>query len=144
MLCPESTCYLSHYVSSSIHDNDPEILESEKQRNLKGEQYKTSSPHKHAPGWNEYLASTSEAYTKADKSTATVEEMQQETLTRVEARHPKTVVEAVAEKVTDALEGAKEVATEAKDTIMGPLASAGKTLTGSDDASSKETKKKKY
>jgi hypothetical protein len=68
--------------------------------------------------------------------------MQKETLSRVEARHPKTVVEAVAEKVTDALEGVKEAANEAKDTIVGPLASAGKTLTGNDDASSKETQKR--
>jgi hypothetical protein len=47
-----------------IHDNDPEILEREKQRNLRNEQHETSTPHKHAPGWNEHLASTSEAYTK--------------------------------------------------------------------------------
>lgn len=54
--------------SGSMHDNDPELLEREKNKNLKGEQYESSSPHKHAPGWNEYLASTSEAYTKVSMS----------------------------------------------------------------------------
>lgn len=50
---------------STIHGNDPELLEQEKQRNLNKEQHHTSTPHEHAPGWNEYLATTSEAYTKA-------------------------------------------------------------------------------
>lgn len=49
-----------------MHDNDPELLEQEKQRNLQQKQHLTSTPHEHAPGWNEYLASTSEAYTKVD------------------------------------------------------------------------------
>lgn len=55
---------------STIHDNDPETLEMEKQRNLKGEQDHTSAPHKQAPGWNEHLASTSEAFIKVRSSTA--------------------------------------------------------------------------
>ena len=42
-----------------------QLLEEEKRRNLRGEQHKTSTPHpKHAPGWNESLASASEAYVK--------------------------------------------------------------------------------
>ena len=48
-----------------MHDNDPEILELEKKRNLSKQQHKTSTPHAHAPGWNEYLASASEASIKA-------------------------------------------------------------------------------
>lgn len=63
-----------------MHDNDPEvcillscpgckltkdqILELEKNRNLRGVQHKTSTPHSHAPGWNETLASASEASVK--------------------------------------------------------------------------------
>ncbi|KAL0062100.1 hypothetical protein AAF712_011027 [Marasmius tenuissimus] len=48
--------------TSSRHENDPHTLETEKQRNLKGTQDQTSTPHKkHAPGWNEHLASDSEA-----------------------------------------------------------------------------------
>lgn len=41
-----------------------QILETEKVRNLTGTQYKTSTPLKHAPGWNEYLATASEASVK--------------------------------------------------------------------------------
>jgi hypothetical protein len=48
-----------------MHDNDPEILELEKRRNLAKIQHKTSTPHAHAPGWNEHLASASEASVKA-------------------------------------------------------------------------------
>ncbi|KAG8713285.1 hypothetical protein FRC11_012694 [Ceratobasidium sp. 423] len=42
--------------------NDPEVLEREKQKNLRGEQHST---HTNAPGWNELLASDSEANIKA-------------------------------------------------------------------------------
>lgn len=43
--------------ASSRHDNNPEVLQHEKARNLKGEQ-DSSAPHKDtAPGWNERLAS---------------------------------------------------------------------------------------
>ncbi|KAF8183939.1 hypothetical protein BJ912DRAFT_538813 [Pholiota molesta] len=52
-----------------MHENDPEVLEREKQRNLKrGTIDLTSTPHEHAPGWNEALASASEAIVKAEKS----------------------------------------------------------------------------
>lgn len=114
---------------SSIHDNDPELLEAEKQKNLKGLQNDTSAPHKHAPGWNEYLATTSEAYTKADKSDAPINEIQSTTVEWVKKRHPPAggdATETVVEKVSDMAEGMKEAALQAKDTILGPLASAGK------------------
>lgn len=43
----------------------PQVLEQEKKRNLSKEQHKTSTPHPdHAPGWNENLASASEAAIK--------------------------------------------------------------------------------
>ncbi|KAK1924789.1 hypothetical protein DB88DRAFT_486874 [Papiliotrema laurentii] len=55
-------------TTSSIHDNDPNRLAKEKARNLSGEQ-DSSAPHKeHAPGWNEHLASESEANVKADQA----------------------------------------------------------------------------
>ncbi|WWC85395.1 uncharacterized protein L201_000258 [Kwoniella dendrophila CBS 6074] len=55
--------------ASSVHGNDPKIIEEEKQRNLSGNQ-DSSAPHKeHAPGWNEHLASDSEAAVKADQAT---------------------------------------------------------------------------
>ncbi|ODN84685.1 hypothetical protein L202_00581 [Cryptococcus amylolentus CBS 6039] len=50
------------------HGNDPEVLQKEKARNLRGEQ-DSSAPHKeHAPGWNEHLASDAEANVKADQA----------------------------------------------------------------------------
>ncbi|KAH9944990.1 uncharacterized protein BXZ73DRAFT_86581 [Epithele typhae] len=50
--------------SSTMHDNDPEVLEAEKLRNLSRQQHKTSTPIPEAPGWNESLASASEAAIK--------------------------------------------------------------------------------
>lgn len=51
-----------------MHDNDPEILEREKYRNLSKTQHRTSTPLDNAPGWNEHLATASEASVKADRS----------------------------------------------------------------------------
>lgn len=45
-----------------------QLLEQEKKRNLSKSQHKTSTPHKYAPGWNEYLASASEANVKVHRS----------------------------------------------------------------------------
>ncbi|KAI0750086.1 hypothetical protein C8Q80DRAFT_1100636 [Daedaleopsis nitida] len=52
------------YYSSTMHDNDPDVLEQEKRRNLSKQQHKTSTPIPEAPGWNEHLASASEAAVK--------------------------------------------------------------------------------
>lgn len=70
-----------------MHDNDPEVLEREKRRTLSGEHLKT--PHiKGAPGWNEHLASASEAYVKADKHEhGSVDDMQRATVDYVHTRH---------------------------------------------------------
>ena len=62
-------------------DNDPEKLESEKRKNLQGDPAKGKEQENHhlpgAKGWNENLASDSEASVKADKHAPdTVEEMQ--------------------------------------------------------------------
>ncbi|KAJ7706846.1 hypothetical protein B0H17DRAFT_1001264 [Mycena rosella] len=74
--------------SSTRHDNDPEVLEREKQRNLSKSQHKTSTPHEHAPGWNEHLASDSEASVKADRSHhAPSEKLQSDTVNYVHSRH---------------------------------------------------------
>ncbi|KAJ7214050.1 hypothetical protein GGX14DRAFT_542311 [Mycena pura] len=74
--------------SSMVNDNDAEALETEKGRNLRGVQHQTSTPHKHhAPGWNEYLASASEASVKADKSTGTFAELQSMTVEHISSRH---------------------------------------------------------
>ena len=62
-------------------DNDPQKLENEKQKNLQGDPAKGKEQENHhlpgAKGWNEELASDSEASVKADKHAPdTVEEMQ--------------------------------------------------------------------
>ncbi|TFK87148.1 hypothetical protein K466DRAFT_491389 [Polyporus arcularius HHB13444] len=81
------------YYSSTMHDNDPDLLEKEKSRNLSKQQHKTSTPiPDHAPGWNEALASTSEANIKADKYTGSPKEMQQRTVKYVQDRHSEETI----------------------------------------------------
>jgi len=71
-----------------MHDNDPDVLETEKRRNLSKQQHKTSTPHEYAPGWNEHLASASEASVKADRSSAApTDELQSQTVKYVKARY---------------------------------------------------------
>ncbi|KAF8150012.1 hypothetical protein B0H34DRAFT_732107 [Crassisporium funariophilum] len=97
-----------------MHDNDPETLEREKNRNLSGSQHKTSTPHEHAPGWNEALASASEASVKADKSTGTAQELQSRTVEYMKTRHAES-------------EGDGTSSTTAfykKDEVSGPLGDA--------------------
>ncbi|KAF7327691.1 hypothetical protein MKEN_00348600 [Mycena kentingensis (nom. inval.)] len=87
--------------SSTMHDNDPEL------RNLTGTQHRTSTPHKeHAPGWNEHLASASEASIKADKATGNPADLAKSTIAYIEARH------------------SPDQANYAKDQVNGPLSSA--------------------
>ncbi|KAJ6531866.1 hypothetical protein B0H19DRAFT_966396 [Mycena capillaripes] len=96
------------YSFSTMHDNDPVTLETEKIRNLSGTQYKTSTPHKHAPGWNEHLASASEASVKADKDTGTASasDLQKTTVDYIQSRH------------------SPDEATYLRDQVDGPLSSA--------------------
>ena len=92
-----------------MHDNDPEVLELEKKRNLTKIQHRTSTPHEEAAtGWNEHIATTSEAFvkvrrpegkkknfdttyafrTQADRVTlSSTQEMQQKTIKYVHSRH---------------------------------------------------------
>ncbi|KAJ6513184.1 hypothetical protein C8R45DRAFT_962723 [Mycena sanguinolenta] len=93
-------------LSSTMHDNDPIVLETEKVRNLTGTQYKTSTPHKHAPGWNEHLASASEASVKADKDTGSPSDLQKTTVEYIQSRH------------------SPDEATNLRDQVDGPLSSA--------------------
>ena len=44
----------------------PKILELERRRNLSKAQHQTSTPLSHAPGWNETLATESEAFVKVN------------------------------------------------------------------------------
>ncbi|KAI0822561.1 hypothetical protein BC628DRAFT_669846 [Trametes gibbosa] len=94
-----TTSVMPRFYSSTGHDNDPAVLEREKRRNLNKEQHKTSTPlPDHAPGWNESLASESEAAVKADQwSGSSAKELQEETVKYVSDRHR-------AEKTTTASE----------------------------------------
>jgi hypothetical protein len=69
-----------------VHDNDPEVLEREKRRNLSRQPYQTSSPIDHSPGWNEHLASTSEANVKADQDTSSLHDLASRTVTHLKAK----------------------------------------------------------
>ncbi|KAJ7903432.1 hypothetical protein B0H14DRAFT_940248 [Mycena olivaceomarginata] len=103
---PATTTRFTRF-SSTMHDNDPVILETEKGRNLAGTQYKTSTPHrKHAPGWNEHLASASEASVKADKDTESPADLQKTTVEYIQSRH------------------SPDEATTLRDQVDGPLSAA--------------------
>eukprot|EP00884_Botryococcus_braunii_P004274 jgi/Botrbrau1/13848/Bobra.0056s0084.2 len=69
---------------SHASDNDPEVLQREQERNLKGE---TKSTIPHAPGWNEKLASDSEAAVKAEQDNRSIEQLQRETVDHVQTEH---------------------------------------------------------
>ncbi|KAH9885821.1 hypothetical protein C8Q73DRAFT_659296 [Cubamyces lactineus] len=76
------------FYSSTMHDNDPDVLEQEKRRNLSKQQHKTSTPINEAPGWNESLASASEAAVKADRwGGGTAKDLQDQTVKYVKNRH---------------------------------------------------------
>ncbi|KAK7690742.1 hypothetical protein QCA50_005841 [Cerrena zonata] len=112
--------------SSTMHDNDPEVLEVEKQRNLKKEQHKTSTPIRNAPNWNEHLASASEAAVKADRSDDTPGELLETTIRYVKKRHHTETETAPTGKAggksyaSEERFGAEE-ATYEKEEISGPL-----------------------
>ncbi|CAA7267022.1 unnamed protein product [Cyclocybe aegerita] len=96
-----------------MHDNDPEVLEREKHKNLTGKQGK-SAPHDHAPGWNETLATASEADVKADKSTGSPAELQASTVELLRARRSEIEGEDGTGSTT---------AFYARDEVSGPLSS---------------------
>jgi len=75
------------FYSAGMHENDPHVLQTEKDRNLSGNQHKTSTTIDNAPGWNEYLASSSEAAVKADRETTKMEDLQHRTVKHIKDRH---------------------------------------------------------
>ncbi|KAG8771203.1 hypothetical protein FRC12_003796 [Ceratobasidium sp. 428] len=94
---------------SSRMTEDPEIVEREKNKNLQGKQ---ESTQKHAPGWNETLATHAEAHVKADKATGTPEEMASSTIEYLKKQHPDSLTDQIREHTN---------APYLKDTIQGPL-----------------------
>lgn len=69
---------------SHMSDNDPDVFRREKERNLKGE---TGEHVPGVPGWNEKLASDSEAAVKAEKVDASIEEMVEHSTKVVKEMH---------------------------------------------------------
>ncbi|KAI9461652.1 hypothetical protein BJY52DRAFT_190895 [Lactarius psammicola] len=111
-----------------MHDNDPEVLEREKRRNLARHSYQTSSPIDHSPGWNENLATASEANVKADQENASSpQDLASRTVAHLKAKDvPEETV----------------LATEDLDEVSGPLRSAPGTtgVVDIDDAYEEEIK----
>ncbi|TCD70236.1 hypothetical protein EIP91_004417 [Steccherinum ochraceum] len=121
------------YYSSTVHGNDPEVLEQEKQRNLRNEQHKTSTPVRNAPGWNEYLASASEAAIKADRGDTEPHELAEHTVKHMKERHhtvetttttPGEGSSSKSETVNEERVDAREASYE-KDEVGGPLKKGG-------------------
>lgn len=81
---------------SHVSDNDPDVLERQKQRNLQG---KAPTTVPNAPGWNEELASDSEAIVKAEQSTVELEVSERDSSGSEKLR--KFSVDAIAEKLDD-------------------------------------------
>ncbi|CAG8473582.1 7955_t:CDS:2, partial [Ambispora leptoticha] len=76
-------------VGSHVSNNDPKILEKEKEKTLKvsssSKEKVNKSRVKHAPGWNELLASDSEAIIKAERGhghdiNCSIEELQRQSV----------------------------------------------------------------
>ncbi|KAF9787420.1 hypothetical protein BJ322DRAFT_1210255 [Thelephora terrestris] len=101
---------VARLYSSTVHDNNPDTLEIEKQRNLAQKQHLTSTPIHEAPGWNESLATSSEANVKADQSSDTPEALVSRTVKYVKSRY------SAEDRV-----GSRE-ATYERESIEGPLA----------------------
>ncbi|PCH34298.1 hypothetical protein WOLCODRAFT_160764 [Wolfiporia cocos MD-104 SS10] len=117
------------FYASSTHENDPHLLETEKRRNLTGQQHKTSTTMEHAPGWNEYLASASEAAVKADGSDGTLEELQHRTVKHIKDRHHsnESPIASPREQATNTkrmADGEGFQAVYERDEVSGPLSGA--------------------
>jgi len=127
-----------YYTSGSTISQDPTDIEEEKQKNLRGKQHHTSTPHKeHAPGWNEYLATSSEAAVKADQAGGvSPQELQKETVIHIKKRHsiktdsqwnPFTEIESEATYEKDEVEGPLGKTTERNEMIKKKMKNAPQT-----------------
>lgn len=78
---------LSRGYATTPHMNDgnADTIQEEKEKTVKGG---NKSSVEHAPGWNESLASQSEAKVKADQNPKGPEELQSETSKVAEIDHP--------------------------------------------------------
>jgi hypothetical protein len=94
------------FICSHVSGNDPKVLNQETYKNLKG---KVKNSIESAPGWNETLASESEATVKADRhdrhNSVAVEELQRQSVTLMEEHYyePQEQSQSTSEK-SDSLE----------------------------------------
>jgi len=72
-------------VGSQMSNEDPKTLEREKERTLHRKQ--TLDTHDHAPGWNESLASESEAHVKADQANIDPSTLPERTIAALHQQH---------------------------------------------------------
>ncbi|KAG8983274.1 hypothetical protein FRB90_006156 [Tulasnella sp. 427] len=120
------------FVTSASHvsGNDPETMEREKERSLKKHPNQHAPHDKHAPGWNEKLASVSEASVKADQATTeSPEELTKVTVEYIKKTHSDDAGDTIQKATTTAFEAAdRAVHQEAvydKEEIEGPLGGKG-------------------
>ena len=128
------------------HENTLQVLEREKHRNLNKKQHKTSTPHEGFPGWNEYLASDSEAFVKAQRSAdaghTDPKTLVEDTIQRVKKKHhggaegePTVTIKAETEQFLTSDNGEVSEAKYERDEVTGPLKEAvskvAEVLTGS-------------
>ncbi|KAF8529839.1 hypothetical protein JB92DRAFT_3106532 [Gautieria morchelliformis] len=129
-LMPRSVTVTRLVSQSAVHDGNPEVLDTEKRRNLEKKQHLTSTTHEeHAPGWNEYLASSSEANVKADRlgqDGPPTTDLTERTLRHLKLRHHG---------------GSREEASYERDEVQGPLKNS--TTGATDDVSFDEKFKDK-
>ncbi|KAF8606497.1 hypothetical protein BDV93DRAFT_604474 [Ceratobasidium sp. AG-I] len=136
------TSAMRHFNSAQVN-TDADVIEREKQKNLQGRQH---SPHKHAPGWNEALATDAEATIKANQANVTPEEMTRGTVEHLRKQHPDSLADQVRDHINapsslkdvvegplgalgraakKAVDGLKEVAAGSVDEVQGPLSGKG-------------------
>ena len=72
----------SHDLLAAVHDGDAKTIQKEKEKAMKGEKSDQGTP-----GWNETIASESEAKVKAQKNPKGPEELQAETAKIKESEH---------------------------------------------------------
>jgi len=125
--------FYSSTIQSNLHlSNNPEVL---RQLVKSREQYQTFSSIRNAPGWNQHLATPSEAAVKADRSDHQhLSEMTEDTLEYVQAEYSSETAElSIRGKMSephaeyfmnDERIDAREASYE-RDEIWGPLKSSG-------------------
>lgn len=97
----------------STSKKDSDVLEAEKRH------HKPTPPHENAPGWNEELATESEAHVKADQAPGTPSDLQARTV-----EHVRTQLTEEAVTINEEKEATSTTAFYERDEVTGPLKGA--------------------